>query len=114
MLEHINEARKREGVPPLTVSLDLGRTAIYWAEHMRNNRKMYHNPRAGKMIRDWTAWAENVGYHSGGVGAMHQSFMRSPPHRKNILDPRFTDCGIGAAKDASGVTWWCVVFRRKS
>ena len=48
-------------------------------------------------------WAgENIGWNSGLDDAyspvhVHEQFMASPGHRANVLDPRFTHGGVGAA-----------------
>ena len=48
-------------------------------------------------------WAgENIGWNSGRTDAespvrVHEQFMSSPGHRANVLDPRFTHGGVGAA-----------------
>ncbi|MGO8686024.1 MAG: CAP domain-containing protein [Candidatus Dormibacteria bacterium] len=51
---------------------------------------------------------ENIGWESGyGSGSSSASqvntdFMNSPDHRTNILNPNFTDLGVGSATAASG------------
>jgi uncharacterized protein YkwD len=48
-------------------------------------------------------WAgENIGWNSGlddsySPVRVHEAFMGSPGHRANVLDPRFTHGGVGAA-----------------
>ena len=48
-------------------------------------------------------WAgENIGWNSGlddsySPVRVHEKFMASPGHRANVLDPRFTHGGVGAA-----------------
>jgi uncharacterized protein YkwD len=48
-------------------------------------------------------WAgENIGWNSGQTDdyspvRVHEQFMGSPGHRANVLDPRFTHGGVGAA-----------------
>jgi uncharacterized protein YkwD len=48
-------------------------------------------------------WAgENIGWNSGLTDSyspvrVHEKFMLSPGHRANVLDPRFTHGGVGAA-----------------
>ena len=49
---------------------------------------------------DWAG--ENIGWNSGRTDAespvrVHEQFMGSPGHRANVLDPRFTHGGVGAA-----------------
>ena len=49
---------------------------------------------------DWAG--ENIGWNSGlddsySPVRVHEKFMGSPGHRANVLDPRFTHGGVGAA-----------------
>ena len=39
-----------------------------------------------------------------------QAWMNSEGHRDNILNPRFTDIGIGLATSATGVSFWTEDF----
>ncbi len=59
----------------------------------------------------WSKLGENVG-RGGSVDSLHQAFMDSAGHRDNILDPEWTEVGIGAlyANDRLYVT---VVFMAK-
>lgn len=59
----------------------------------------------------WSKVGENVG-RGGSVDSLHQAFMDSPGHRANILDPAWTQVGIGTlyANDRLYVT---VVFMAK-
>ena len=50
----------------------------------------------------WEWAGENIGWNSGLSDAqspvsVHEQFMNSPGHRANVLDPRFTHAGVGAA-----------------
>jgi uncharacterized protein YkwD len=49
---------------------------------------------------DWAG--ENIGWNAGlddsySPVRVHEKFMQSPGHRANVLDPRFTHGGVGAA-----------------
>ena len=52
---------------------------------------------------------ENVGwesgYGSGSANAVNSQFMGSPEHQANILNPNYTDLGVGSATTASGPSW---------
>jgi len=52
----------------------------------------------------WSWWGENVGFTSGGARDVHRAFMRSAPHRANILRPGFRRVAIGAVR-VDGVLW---------
>ncbi len=62
---------------------------------------------------------ENIFYASVsseiyGAGYAHQRLMASPPHRENILEPRFTKVGVGLYRDPEGRFWITEMFLRDS
>jgi uncharacterized protein YkwD len=61
----------------------------------------------------WHTWGENIGVTYPGdteVQRLEQGFMRSTPHRANILNGRFTHTAIGTARDVYGNLWVTVFF----
>ena len=56
------------------------------------------------MPTGWFRVAENVGCGQS-ADSLHQSFMDSPGHRDNIMDPDFTDVGIGVRFADDGAMW---------
>ncbi len=72
-----------------------------------------HNPDVGGALRragvtGWTSWAENVGY-GGSVEQVHSLFMGSSGHRTNILNPTYSQVGIGVVR-AGGRVWVTIDF----
>ena len=60
--------------------------------------KLAHNPKLAREVRlHWKMLGENVGCAASSAEAMHQAFMNSPEHRKNILDPKFDSIGVAIA-----------------
>lgn len=55
------------------------------------------------------AAAENIGYGQRSLDEVLAAWMRSPPHRANILDRRMTSFGVGAAV-IDGVTYWALIL----
>lgn len=53
-------------------------------------------------------WGENIGVGPDAL-ALHNSFMNSTPHRRNILYPPFRKVGMGLKK-VDGILWVCVRF----
>lgn len=45
------------------------------------------------------------------VGSVHRAFMASSEHRRNILAPNFTRCGIGFAQSDTGEWYTCQIYR---
>lgn len=102
MFSLVNQARQGAGLAPLSRSGGIDGVARGWANHMATNGVFDHNPSyAGQMPGGWSAVAENVGYVGAGAAAggvastLHSALMRSPGHRDNIMNPAYTQIGIG-------------------
>jgi uncharacterized protein YkwD len=99
MLLHTNRARARNHVARLTMSSQLHTVAQAWAQHLAKTRRLVHNPKlqaqVSKRCPHWTAIGENIAYGYGHhPGTLFRAYMRSPGHRANILDDRYTQVGI--------------------
>ena len=118
-------ARRQSGLPPLQVSVRLtdaaraksvdvarcgfSHTACGHTFEYRINRAGYR----------WTRVGENLAWGTGSLGrsyAIFSTWLRSPAHRANILDPAFRDLGVAvrrgefAGKPNSAV--WVAEFAR--
>src|SRR5487761_559135 len=94
---------------PLRGNPRVARVALAHAAYMRRHNELTHlgphgwNP--GQRLRHaglrWRAYGENVALANGIRDAM-QLFMHEPPfqpnHRANILNPEFTEIGIGIVR----------------
>lgn len=110
-VELINVERAAAGIPALTVNGDISAVARAWSEERSQSAdecrpdELQHNPDyAGQMPPGWFRVAENVGCGQS-ADSLHQSFMDSPGHRDNIMDPDFTDVGIGVRFADDGAMW---------
>lgn len=108
-----NSARSNKGLRSYTVASDLVTVARRHAQRMAASKSIYHNKNLGSEVSGWEAVGENVGM-GGSASSIHQAFMNSTAHRANILDPDFTQVGIGTAFDADGVMYVTEVFRKPS
>lgn len=63
--------------------------------------------RAG--YRDWRLVAENIAQGFSGPVAVVRAWMASPGHRRNILDCRLRDLGVGVVL-LNGELWWTQNF----
>lgn len=111
-----NAARAAAGLPPLRVDAGMSAVAQDWANHLAATRVLAHNPNLQDQISNWTLLGENVGM-AVDIPSVQQAFMNSAPHRANILDPRFTQMGVGAASSiypscGCPILWVVVDFRR--
>lgn len=99
----VNGLRSSTGRGRLTVSAALTEVATGWAEQMAQSNVLSHNPRLGAQVHGWHFLAENVGVGPT-VASVRDAFAASPPHRANMLDPRYTLIGVGAVPVA-GKVW---------
>jgi uncharacterized protein YkwD len=112
----VNQARRDQGIePPLIFDSGLSDVARSYSEAMRDRGFFAHVDPDG----------HDVGYrlHQAGViysvvgenlarvddsgdpaRFAHNGFLNNPPHRANMLDPRFTRAGVGVAR--RGGTYW--------
>lgn len=99
----VNEERTSRGIAALTLNSRLTELAVLKSTDMRNNDYFSHtSPTYGtpSQMLDrfgvaWRAYGENIAEGQATPEAVMRSWMNSPGHRANILDPRFTDIGVG-------------------
>lgn len=105
----LNQARQNEGLEPLKVNLQLSKLAADYALDMRNRKFFAHVDPDGKdpfermaaVGIDFPNAGENIAL-SPDVETAHRMLLESPLHRENILNPKFTEIGIGVRPDARG------------
>ena len=106
-----NDARSDHSLRDYRVTRGLNRIAQRWANHMAQCGCVEHNPNLESQAGNWEYLGENVG-HGGSEPRIQRAFMRSPPHRDNILDHDYTQVGIGTAHGSNGALYVDEVFRR--
>jgi uncharacterized protein YkwD len=110
VVTELNSARTRRGLTPLRVAPGLVAAAAQHSRDMAQRGYFDHTSADGsqfwkRVARHYPAngshgWAvgENLLWSSPGVdapGALRM-WMGSPPHRKNMLDPKWREVGISA------------------
>jgi uncharacterized protein YkwD len=127
VLALINQARSAAGLPPLTITAGLDRSASGHNQTMASGCGLSHQcpgePSLGARETAagvaWSACGENIG--EGGlvadttaaiaqmaVGLTQDMLNEQPPddgHRMNILSSAFTHIGIAVYRDPSGTVW---------
>jgi len=115
-LTRTNAVRKTEGSRALVQHPALTEKAEAWARHMAASGRLEHSTlSAGLGNVAWTALGENVGYSSPTSNTLltiHNAFVSSAAHRRNMVNPIYTHMGVGVAKDSSGRIWVAEVFAR--
>jgi len=104
LLENINLSREQAGVAPLREEASLHQAAFLHAQQIVANQRLEHQFSGEPSLLDRIAHVsplqidragENLANASCPDGA-HDVLMRSAPHRRNLLDPRFNVSGIAA------------------
>ena len=111
MLAKINNTRAAHGLRPLTLSGELSTLARSHSRQMASSSTLFHTA-SFSSICCWSAIAENVGTGDS-VRTVHRAFLRSSPHRSNILDTRMRQVGVGIVA-SGGRIWVTEIFRRPS
>lgn len=110
VLERINAVRGRHGLRVLRVSRELTAAARHHSSEMVRRGFFAHNSANGssfdRRIRRFYRFrsaGENIAYGCPDLSASQalELWMNSPPHRRNILDGRWREIGIGTVHAAS-------------
>jgi uncharacterized protein YkwD len=108
-----NHVRSNHGLHLLKRSDCLARFAWAQARRMANRHSMFHQD-LGPILRTChlRMAGENVafGYPTG--RATVDAWMRSAPHRANILTPGYRQIGLGAVRGSDGLWYVSQVFGR--
>lgn len=109
LLEDANRERVAQGLAPLRWNAGLAAAAHGHALLMVQHNALSHQFSGEAPLQDrvrsagarFTEVAENVA-EGPSAEMIHASWMHSPPHRANLLDPELTDIGIAVAVGAPG------------
>ncbi len=126
----VNQERTSRGLKALTINPTLAFAAGFHSNQMvARANAMPSNP-AGAMQHtlygvnaptptsrldysgydNWMAYGENIAYGYTTAAAVMQAWMNSSGHRANILNPNFTEIGVGVATSAAGYLYWTQEF----
>lgn len=117
LLAAINRERAKAKAPPLSVEPRLVRAARAHADDMARWGQLDH-VREG---RDLPARLKEAGYAHAACGenlAWNQSdpeqtlraWLDAAGHRENVLNPRFSEMGLGTGRDEKGQAWHAVIL----
>ncbi|MCL4235019.1 MAG: CAP domain-containing protein [Deltaproteobacteria bacterium] len=109
LIELVNDERAREGVLPVGEDSSLNAVAQRYAEEILQNRRVVHvSPDSGDLVDrakavgiDFVKISENIAVNRN-VDVVHEDLMRSPSHRRNIVDDQVDRIGVGVAIDPDG------------
>lgn len=105
VVELTNREREKQGMGELLINPTLNQVAANKAQHMVRNHYFSHTSPEG--LSPWH-WFEEEGYQYKYAGEnlainyktaeeQQSAWMKSPTHKKNILNPNYTEIGIATA-----------------
>ncbi|MBC8560109.1 SafA/ExsA family spore coat assembly protein [Fumia xinanensis] len=111
VIDLVNEIRVQNGLRKFTANWELSRVARYKSQDMKDKKYFSHtSPTYGSpfdMMKSfgisYKTAGENIAYGYSTPEAVIKGWMNSEGHRKNILNPSFTQIGVGYV--ASGNYW---------
>ncbi|WP_026882700.1 CAP domain-containing protein [Clostridium akagii] len=114
----VNIQRVNNGLPKLTANWQLSRIARYKSQDMINKNYFSHiSPTYGSPFNmmetfglKFSAAGENIAMGQQTPSSVVTAWMNSPGHRANILNPSYTQIGVGLAKNKSGTCYWTQMF----
>lgn len=104
--------RSSRGIGALRMADDLTAVARHHSEEMAAQQQLSDDQNLATEVQGWQSLGGNAG-EGPTVDQVHQAFMASPSHRANILDPNFSDLGVGVVWTGSTL-WVTEVFRQPS
>jgi len=114
----VNQQRAKAGLPMLKQNWQLSRVARYKSQDMINKNYFSHqSPTYGSPFNmmesfglKFSAAGENIAMGQRSAAEVMNAWMNSPGHRANILNPSYTEIGVGLAKDKNGSCYWTQMF----
>jgi uncharacterized protein YkwD len=91
-----NIERTTRGLRPLEVVPALMTDGRNWSNNQASRGRMYHS-RMGH--------GENVAYGQRTPQEVMRAWMTSPGHRRNILNSRYTQIGVGSVNNGRSIYW---------
>ncbi|SCI79008.1 uncharacterized protein%2C YkwD family [uncultured Clostridium sp.] len=113
ILDLVNVERTNRGLQPLKFNNELSNVATKKSQDMIDRNYFDHtSPTYGSpfdMMKQfgisYRAAGENIAMGQKTPKEVMNSWMNSPGHRKNILNPDFTELGVGIASNGSSIYW---------
>lgn len=117
LVEAHNRIRRERDLPEFFPNAQLHQSARSHAQDMADRKLMTHEGSDGSHVGDrvsetgyrFRVAAENIAAGYRDVDDVLQGWMKSPPHRKNLLGP-CTQIGVGRVLGKDDQYYWCVNF----
>jgi uncharacterized YkwD family protein/spore coat assembly protein SafA len=121
VMDLTNEERAKNGLSPLTWNWQVARVARYKSSDMRNKNYFSHqSPTYGSPFSmlesfgvSYRSAGENIAAGQATPEEVVKAWMNSEGHRKNILNPGYTEIGVGYISGGSYGHYWTQMFISK-
>jgi uncharacterized protein YkwD len=99
----LNRERSSHGLRPFRRTACATAWAERWSSSMARSQRLRHQS-IRPMMKECGGRlaAENIAYGNVSADELMKSWMNSRPHRANILNPRLSYVGVGAARGSDG------------
>lgn len=110
MLALTNDDRSERDKATLALDAKLSRYAKRHSTRMAEKGYLFHSTDLASRLKgvDWSIGGENVGVGTTLEG-LEKAFMKSKPHRKNLLRTGFDNTAIGIVR-SDGKLWVTIIF----
>lgn len=119
----VNAERRQRGLKELAWNPRLDQAAKLHARSMATYRKMSHvipesrfptlTHRAQHVSYPYSMIAENIALGYPDAESVVEGWMKSPGHRRNILNPEVAELGTGIVSSSTGGLYFCQVFGKQ-
>jgi uncharacterized protein YkwD len=120
IVDLVNQQRQQAGLGALQVSSQLVEEAQIQSTDMAELGVMDHvlpgsalptlQDRAQYVGYNYSYLGENIAFNYPDDNSVMTAWMNSPGHRANILDPNFTQMGVGIVYDGQGEPYYTQEF----
>jgi uncharacterized protein YkwD len=120
IIDLTNFVRTENQLPPLSASAALMEAAQLHSQDMARLDQMQHDlpavplssltDRAAFVHYSYQLLGENIAYNQADPASVVASWMQSPPHRENMLNPSFTDIGVGLSWNRRGEPFYTMML----
>jgi len=124
VIDAVNEARASQGLAALSGAADLNELAQSYSERMAAEGFFSHEDPEGNRLKDrieaagisYLAVGENLAKnrgHDDPAAVAVTSWMGSSGHRANMLNPEYTETGVGIAQSTDGTYYFTELFIKR-
>jgi uncharacterized protein YkwD len=120
LISLINQSRQKKGLRSLKPSRLVGEVARAHSRAMSAGNFFSHIDPDGSGPKErlaragyvWKAFGENIGCGQDSPGKLLDTWMRSASHRETILEPAYSEIGIGLVRGGECRIYWTALFVR--